>query len=98
MALRYLIVDDATGRVKRGSAIGAGSEPSDEDFTIGVGGATEVVLASAITSPQKLDVFVNGKMEREGASFDWQRNVAEQKITFNYTIPQNAWVRVRRYS
>ena len=99
MADRYLLVDDATGKRKRGTAVGvSASEPIDEDFTIGGGGAVQVTLATAITAPQKLDVFVNGKMEREGASFDWLRNVGAQRIDFNYTVPQNAWVRVRRYS
>lgn len=99
MADRYLIIDDVTGRQKRGGAAGIiASEPVDQDFDIGAGGVTQVVLSSAITSLQKIDVFVNGMMEREGATYDWQKDVANTKITFNYTVPQNAWVRVRRYS
>lgn len=98
MADRYLIIDDVTGKKKRGGAIGAGSVPVDEDFDIGGGGAVEVVLANTISAPQKIDVMRNGQMLREGPTADWQRDVILNKITFNYTIPQNAWIRVRLYS
>lgn len=98
MALRYLLIDDTTGKHKRGSAFGSLAAPVDEDFDVGGGGVTEVTLANTITAPQKIDVLVNGQILREGASYDWQRDVILNKITFNYTVPQNAWIRVREYS
>ena len=90
------MIDDVTGKKKRGTTVVG--EPIDEDFTVEAGGVTELPLATAITTPQVLDVFINGQLKREGASFDWLRSVALQKITFvGLTVPEGSWVRVRRY-
>jgi hypothetical protein len=95
VADKLLLVDDSTGRFKRGGT--PFSAPVDEDFDIGIGGADEVQLVTPISPTNKIDVYVNGKLLREGASFDFVRNHDDEKIEFNYTIPQNAWVRVRIY-
>lgn len=68
------------------------------DFDVGGGGQTEFTgLATLVASDQRVDVLVNGKELREGATFDFQRNVGATKIVFNYSIPQSAWVRIRVY-
>jgi hypothetical protein len=98
VANRYLTVDDTTGKRKLGGVVGTIAAPVDEDFDIGGGGAVQVILSNTISAPQKIDVLRNGQMLREGPTADWQRDVILNKITFNYTIPQNAWIRVRLYS
>lgn len=93
MAQRYLLIDDTTG--KRAAGVAAGSSIwTDTDFTVGVGGQTAFV-SSAFASGSKIDVYRNGALVREGSGNDWQRNAGTSTITFNYTVLQNAWVKVR---
>lgn len=54
-------------------------------------------IAALVAADQRVDVLVNGKELREGATHDFQRDVGATKIVFNYSIPQSAWVRVRVY-
>lgn len=67
---------------------------ADQDFVST--GQTDFVVGT-ITSTQKIDVYVNGRMMREGGSYDFLRNVGTSKIIFNYTVPADAWIRVRVY-
>lgn len=92
MAFKHLLVDDTTGKYKRGSAPGSGT---DQDFDIGAGGVVEVTVSADLTVTTSIDVFINGKLTREGATKDWTRDIVNDKILFNYTVPENAWVRVR---
>jgi len=70
---------------------------SEDDFDVGAGGQTDFTSSYDITSTNKVDVYLNGRLEREGASNDYTRDAALNKIIFNFTIPENAWVRVRVY-
>lgn len=70
----------------------------DDDYDVGVGGQTNFVSTNDITASNKVDVFVNGRLQREGASHDYQRTPATNTISFNSTVPENAWVRIRVYS
>lgn len=98
MADRFLIIDDATGKQKRGGSYpGATASPTFEDFDVGGGGAVDFVSANVFTSLTNVDVYVNGQLMREGATFDFQRNVGLQKMTFATTVPQGAWVRIKLY-
>jgi hypothetical protein len=79
-------------RVK-GAASGGSSIFTDTDFTVGAGGQT-VFTSSAFTAGSKIDDYRHGALVREGAANDWQRS-GTTTITFNYTVLQNAWVKVR---
>jgi len=97
VALRYLQIEDTTGRVQRGPASVSASW-TDEQFSVGGGGVATVSLASTITGITKIDVYVNGVLRREGAGNTWVRNVTPARIDFAETIPQNAWILVRVWS
>jgi len=97
VALRYLQIEDTTGKTVRGPASVSASW-TDEQFDVGVGGVTTVSLASTITGITKLDVYVNGVLRREGAGNTWVRNVTPARIDFAENIPQTAWVLVRVWS
>lgn len=93
MALRYLIVDDATGKKSRGSAVGTSAV--DQSFDVGVGGQAQFTVSQAFTAQSKIDVFVNGVLKREGASYDYQRTLPQNRIDFTFTVPQFSWVMIR---
>lgn len=99
MAYEVLGVDTLTGKYKRTgiSTSGLGGGFTDEDFDTGAG-FTNLTLATNIEVGTKLDVWVDGRMMREGATEDFIRDAALDKITFSITIPENAWVKVRIYS
>ena len=67
------------------------------DFDVGAGGATDFALGEDINSTQFIEVHVNGREQREGGSNDWTRDITNDKIIFNFTVPENAWVRIRVY-
>lgn len=100
MAQKIVVFDDTTGKTSASTTtIGAvGGGFTDNDFDVGVGGQSLFLIASGFTAGQKIDVWVNGRKQREGATYDFVRNVGPKTITLNYTIPQNAWVSIRIYS
>ena len=95
MATRYVTVDDVTGRFKRGNLAAAGATPIDQDYDVGGGGQANFTVTQTFSAPSLIDVSVNGIIQREGSSYDFQRNTSLNRLEFNYTIPQNAWVRIR---
>lgn len=97
MANYYLVVDSVTGRTSRGGQSVSGSFDGffDQEFDVGVGGQTQFVVTQTFTADSKIDVYVGGVLKREGASYDFQRNVGANRIDFNFTVPQTYWVRVR---
>lgn len=90
MALKPLSVD-VTGKYKAG-----GVAPIVTDFDVGVGGQSQFTIG-IITASTYIEVLVNGVANREGATFDYQRTVASSRIDFNFTVPQDAWVRIKVY-
>lgn len=97
MAIRFLQVNDATGKIIRGP-LAVSASWTDESFDVGVGGVTTVTLASTITAFTNIDVMVNGVRRREGAGNTWVRNITPARIDFAETIPQTAWILVRIWS
>lgn len=97
MAERYLIIDDATGKTKRGAAAGS-SLFTDEEFVVGGGGQTQFTLASTIDGSTKIDVYSNGVRRREGSGNSWERNLSPARIDFSESQPENAWILVRVWS
>ena len=95
MSLNYLLVDSTTGRKQRGSAVGGGGASHvDQDYDV-AGSQSAFVTSNAFTVSTLIDVYRNGQLMREGSSQDYQRNAGTSTITFNYTVDNNAWVRIR---
>jgi len=65
------------------------------DFDIGVGGVVELNAGIDLILGQDIEVLVNGREIREGGSEDFTVDYALNKILFNTTIPENAWVRIK---
>ncbi len=94
---KYLLVDENTGKKKKAPA----SPWEDEDFDVSSpSGQTVFAVTEDFSATQKLDIYVNGILQREGISYDYVRNATLNEITFNYTVPQNSWVlaRVHRWA
>lgn len=94
MAGERILVLQTNGRKKRGPTLDSLSGGVDEDFSV-VTPVTFVTPVATVNATGKIDVWVNGLMQREGATHDFTRNTSLNRIVFNYTVPQNAWVRVR---
>lgn len=92
MALKYLQVDDTTGKRKRLNALFV-----DTHFTVASGAGTNFTV-TGLTASNLVDVFVNGVLLLEGASASYQRNVGANQIQFLTNQPDNAQVRVRIWS
>lgn len=100
MALNVLVIDTTTGRyIDSGQVPASPSGFTKDDFTTGGGGATDFVLTnSTLTAIKEVVALVNGVEKREGTNpEDFTRNVALNKIVFNYNIPSGNWVRIRVY-
>lgn len=98
MALNIAIIDTASGKVKNSGFAFTSGGFADQDFDVGVGGQTTFTATATITSTKQIDVWSNGVLMREGASNDYTRNTGTNQIVFNFTVPQNSWVRIRIYS
>jgi len=98
MARHIIVWDNVTNRyVNTGVPVGGGGGGgfTDEDFDVGGGGQTLFQLAADIDGSQTIDVFINGRLQREGGSFDYTRDATNDRINTTFTVPENAWVRVR---
>lgn len=90
MALKHLLVDDATGKFKRAAAFYT-------DTSITSSGQVDFSV-TGLTASNLVDVTQNGVDQVEGATDDYQRNVGANKITFNASVPANAIVKIRIWS
>lgn len=93
--LKPLYLDTATGAYKAQS-----SAPKVFDFDVASDeGQTQFEIAPGfMTGSSYVEVLVNGRGEmREGAEHDFERDAGNNLITFNYTVPKQAWVRVKVY-
>jgi len=86
--------DDVTGGFKA-TAGSISANFTDEKFTVGAGGQSVFALAGVIDAETNIDVWVNGQKIFEGASSDWVRDIVNEEIEFNNTIPENSFVVVR---
>jgi hypothetical protein len=88
----YTITDAAIRVIKAASAA------DYNHYDVGAGGQTQFVMTSGtIEATNKLEVFENGIVKREGSSYDFERNTGSNAIDFTYTVPENAWVLVKVY-
>lgn len=95
MALNYALIDTVSGKLKN-SGVAPGTPFSDQDYDV-ASDMTTFTATGDITASNKVDVFHNGLLMREGASNDFTRNAATDQITFNFTVKTGAWVRIRIY-
>jgi hypothetical protein len=73
-------------------------KPQEAAFLVTAsGGATEFILDGYVTLTSKaaLAVLRNGQDLNEGPSNDFTRDIANNKIVFNYTVPRNSIVKIR---
>lgn len=99
MSLYKVLFDGATGRFKRENVVYVAGGFSDTDFdVVATNGQTDFTPGGTITAGGKIDVMVNGIKTREGSSFDWQRDVGNNKIVFNTAVRQSGVVCVRLFS
>ena len=95
MADKQLLVDDVTGKFKKGGTP-SGLAPEDQEFDVGVGGQSQFVLSNTFDAGTTIDVYIGLRgPHREGATDDFQRNVPSNRIDFNYTVPEGAYVMIR---
>ena len=62
------------------------------------GGGQSIFAAGGLTATQLVDVWINGRIMREGGSHDYIRDEANDEIEFNYTVPEYANVRIRLHN
>lgn len=93
MAVKWFVYDDVRGRFVTTTTPGAAVV---QDFDVS-GSQTNFVVAQVFTSGSAIVVEINGREYREGSTFDWQRNVSLNRIEFNYSVSDKAWVRIKVY-
>lgn len=97
MAYNYLVVDQNGRKAKGGPATGVGPLFSVEKFLVtNALGQTAFSLVADITTTTLLVVMINGVEYDE--TDDFVRDASANTITFNYTIPKNAKVKIRIFS
>jgi|GEM_PF-4283746 len=91
MAQYYAKIDDTNGRLKRVPVL------YTDTLTVVSSGGGEVDFAvSGLTASNLVESWVNGMPQVEGD--DFARNVAQNKITYTETQPQNAVIKIRVWS
>lgn len=97
MAYNYAVIDSNTGAMKRGgAATGIGPLFVDQSYVV-TGTQQNFAITQPFVTLTLIDVFYNGILMEEGAGNDYQRNVALNRIEFNYTIPDAHKMRIRVY-
>lgn len=94
MALKTVKYDTATGTFQT-AADPTAATWTDQNYDVGGGGQVNFTVSAVFDGTTKIDVWVNGVKNREGATNDFQRNTSLNRIEFNFTVPQNAWVLIR---
>ena len=100
MAYRYLLVDDATGRQKRGDPVTVSNgDPLfiDEKYSVTSSTQNTFYVNAGIANNTRVDVFVDGVLKDEGSLDDYIRDAAAETIIFNYYVNPGSKVRIRVY-
>jgi hypothetical protein len=92
MAKKYVRYDDTTAKFETAPTPGS---PVDQDYD--VASPTSNFVVTTTFSTGLIDVYVNGWLKREGATFDFVRNTGLNRIEFNSPVVTGAWVRIRIY-
>lgn len=98
MATKYLVVDDTTGKTSLATgSSGSGSSFVVENFDVAIAGTT-FSLSSDIANDTNVEVWKNGQLVREGASYDYIRSASLNQIIFNSAVGVGSWVSVKVWS
>lgn len=92
--LQPLFIDLSTGSFKAKSVA---PFIFDFDVTDEAGQTNFTFTAGIMTDSSYVEALINGREYREGASFDFQRDVSNHRLTFSYAVAKNAWVRIKIY-
>jgi len=90
----YFRYDNGTAAIYKkvsGVWIAAGGASSsgysgEQEFAVTTSNVTEFVYAAGFEDTDKIDVYIAGVRKFEGASRDWVRTSATDKVTFNSGI------------
>jgi len=99
MAQKFLLYDTTTHKTQP-SLLGEadlGVNKAKNEFDILSEGATQVTLSFSIILSDDIDVWVNGRLLREGVTKDFTFDYVNDKVIFNYGLHLDDWVKVRRY-
>lgn len=97
MALVFVKYDTATGKLQASLTPPSSVSIVDKDFTA-TASQTEFVADIDLTVAHTIDVFVDGRKMREGASFDYTKDLTNDKIVFNTGLIAGQWVQLRAIS
>jgi len=95
---KFLVVDEITGKKKLGSSGAGGISPVPQDYDVAEGGQQNFTLSNIFDQDTYMEIFVNNRgPHREGASYDFERNVELNRVEFKELIPEGSWVRIILY-
>ena len=94
MALITVKYDTTKGRIVADTLGGSGGTLTDEYFTA-TASQTDFVFTAGLTDSDEIDVWVDGRAKREGASHDFTRDSGTDKIVFNSGLNADSIVKVR---
>jgi hypothetical protein len=76
---------------------GSGGWSDEQIFTSTEGQTDFTITEFTFDANTQMTVYQNGLDVDEGASYEWQRNVALSKITFNDPLIANARIKVKKW-
>lgn len=94
MALINAKYDTVTGRIIGVTSETSSSGINDQNFDASEG-QTEFVTNVDWTIQEQVDVYLNGRRMREGASHDFTKDAANNKITFTSARKEGDWIFTR---
>lgn len=99
MADKILVIDTATGRTKASTDVSTlVTNPSVTVTTVSAATQTNFTASSGtIASGNRLEVFINGLLQIEGAGESYTRNTGLNRIEFVTPVIQGAVVIIRVY-
>lgn len=96
--LKPLYLNTATGAYKATDGAPVAPRVFDFDVEDAEGQTAFPVTEDLMTETSYIEVLVNGRGEmREGAAYDFTRDVGSSQIVFNFPVPFDAWVRIKIY-
>jgi len=69
-----------------------------DSHAIAAASQTNFDTITNIGSTDIIDVWVDGRLKREGASNDYERNTGTNQIVFNSGLSAGSWVKIRVHS
>lgn len=76
--------------------LSAGGFDENREFFSGDGVTTQFTMVAGLVASDVLDVYVNGLIQREGASFDYTTDFVNDRVEFNTAPLSGATIMLRR--